>query len=210
MSESPFPDLPNDSLHIKSWFADGHHPAIFWQLNSQWAIISLVEARARAQALFQAIGYAEGEAAIANGVFKLHIDALSPSGRGFGDRADFQKQAAAVKSMRIMATLREIFQQERSPLLEGVDVVFGAKKRRALINVFWYGEPIQWEIVQALEHAIGLIEAAEAAESDAFFRWWLTESVGIEPEQAYAMIHEFQTFRDRRQLEDLFKEGERC
>lgn len=196
MSIPLLPDVEPDILFTNAWFTDKGHPAVYWQVRDRNGIISLTEARARAQALFQAVGYAEGEAAIAKGVFRLH-EAANP--RGFGS-----KPSAAREAVEMMAKLRQVIRDERSPLLEGIEVIFGLKTRRALINVSWYGEPVQWEIVQALEHAITLIETAEAAESDAFFRRFLTEQIGVSQEEAYGLIHEFGIFRQRRGLEDLF------
>ncbi|MBD3882112.1 hypothetical protein IFO70_10115 [Phormidium tenue FACHB-886] len=208
------PDVEPDIIFTNAYFREDNQPAVYWQLNQKNGLLSLTETRARAQALFQAVGYAEGEAAIVKGMMVLHRDAAEKSKpKGF-DSASLQQFASRLSSaeqeaLTMAAQLREFLKQGRSPLLEGVEVIFGLKTRKALINVFWYGEPVQWETVQAIDHAILLIETAEAAESDAYFRWFLMERTGIEAEETYPLIAEFQTFRQRRQLEEMFRGGDR-
>lgn len=200
------PDVEPNIIHTNAYFTDNHQPAVYWQLNGRNGVISLTEARARAQTLFQAAGYAEGEAAIVKGLLHLHRDAAQQTSKNFS----FTELAAVDEQALIMsAQLREFLKKGRSPLLEGIEVIFGLKTRKALINCYWYGELAQWETVQALDHATILIETAEAAESDAYFRWFLMERIGIEAEETYPLIAEFQTFRRRRQLEELFRGDER-
>jgi hypothetical protein len=195
------PDIEPDVIFTNAWFnPENHQPAVYWQLNSKNGIISLIEARARAQSLFQAVGYAEGEAAIVKGLIHLHKSAERPQ-KGFEN-----KRKTEDKALILSAKLREFLKKGRSPLMEGVEVIFGLKTRKALVNCHWYGEMSQWETTQAINHAIGLIETAEASESDAYFRWFLMERIGIEASETYPLIAEFQTFRHRRQLEEIFRE----
>ncbi|MBD1864286.1 MULTISPECIES: hypothetical protein [Trichocoleus] len=201
-------DVEPNIIFTNAWFGtDTHQPAVYWQLNQKNGLLTLVEARARAQAIFQAVAYAEGEAAIVKGVMAMHLNALKSTKKGFGAQAQEQKQSAEMEALIMAAQLRRFLQQGRSPLIEGIEVIFGMKTRRALIDCTWYGELTQWETTQAIEHATILIETAEAAESDAYFRWFLMERVGIEAEETYPLIAEFQTFRQRRQLEELFEAG---
>lgn len=206
------PDAEPDVILTNAYFTpESYLPAVYWQLNQKNGLISLTEARARAQALFQAVGYAEGEGAIVKGVIQLYkdIDRQQQKPKGFGVSTPQVQQQAEHQALVMATQLREFLKQGRSPLMEGVEVIFGLRTRKALINCTWYGEQGQWETVQALEHAIILIETAEAAESDAYFRWFLMERIGIEAAETYPLIAEFQTFRQRRQLEELFKENDR-
>ncbi|MGA7936399.1 MAG: hypothetical protein WCA35_22785 [Kovacikia sp.] len=200
----PLMEIEPDILFTNAWFTpETNQPAVYWQLNQSNGVIPLVEARARAQALFQAVGYAEGEAAIVKGMIHLHQKADRKSS-GFG----WRPQTAEMEALKVAAQLREFLKTGRSPLLEGVEVIFGLRTRKALINVSWYGKAVQWESSQALEHAIILVETAEAAESDAYFRWFLIERIGVQPKETYPLIAEFQTFRNRRQLEEMFQGGD--
>jgi len=198
------PRVKADIIHTNGWFTENGHPAVYWQLNQGNGLLSLIEARARAQALFQAVAYAEGEAAIMRGMLHLHGQANRTKPKGFGV---VHQEKAEIEALTMAAQLREFVKKGRSPLLEGLEVIFGLKTRKALINCYWYGELAQWETLQAIEHATILIETAEAAESDAHFRVFLSEKCGISEIEAYPMIAEFQTFRQRRQLEELFKGG---
>ena len=201
------PDVEPDIILTNAYFTADYQPAVYWQLNQQNGIISLTEARARAQALFQAVGYAEGEAAIVKGVLYLHKSAdRQQKPKGFVNLSQRQAQVEQ-DALKMAAHLREFLKEGRSPLLEGVEVIFGLKTRKPLINCYWYGEPTQWESIQAIEHASILIEAAEAAESDAYLRWFLMERIEVPVEETYPLIAEFQSFRQRRQLEELFRGG---
>lgn len=51
---------------------------------------------------------------------------------------------------------------------------------------------------QARDHARSMIEAAEAAEQDAFLWDWTIKTVGAEPLQAMGMIVEFRKYRAER------------
>lgn len=48
---------------------------------------------------------------------------------------------------------------------------------------------------QAREHALHVLEAAEAAVHDAAMHKWLKEKVGMDPEQAAAGVHELRDYR---------------
>lgn len=205
------PDIESGVICTNAYFRlDNYQPAVYWQLNQENGLLSLTETRARAQAIFQAVGYAEGEAAIVKGLVHLRRNQQQRKPQGFSPAPRQAKQAAARQereeheALVVAARLREFLKQGRSPLMEGIEVIFGLKTRKALINVFWYGEPSQWETMQAIDHAITLIETAEAAESDAYFRRFLMERIGVKLEETYSLISEFQTFRQRVKLEDLF------
>jgi hypothetical protein len=62
------------------------------------------------------------------------------------------------------------------------------------------GEKIigQMDPEQARDHARAILEAAEAAEQDAFLWSWVIEKVGAGPEQAAGMIVDFRKFRATR------------
>ncbi|HEY9642142.1 MAG TPA: hypothetical protein V6C57_16770 [Coleofasciculaceae cyanobacterium] len=201
-------DVEEDIIFTNAYFnSETLRPAVYWQLNGRNGLLSLTEARARAQTLFQAVGYAEGEAAIVLGLTRLH-KAADQSSKGFGAAAKAKAAAAERQTQEMMGMLLHVVRQGRSPLLEGVEVIFGFETQQARINVSWYedGEPDQWSTIQALDHAILLIQTAEASESDAFFRNYLIEAIGIEPDRTAILIEEFQLFRHRRQLDDLFFE----
>lgn len=51
---------------------------------------------------------------------------------------------------------------------------------------------------QARDHAIAMLEAAEAAETDAFIHQWVKERVGAGPEQAAGLLMDFRRYRRER------------
>lgn len=203
MSELPFPDLPPDQIWVNSWLADSH-PSVVWQSNGQWGTLTLTQARNRAKTIFQAIGYAEAEGAIVRGLVEVAIKATQEEGRGFGITGIVAQKKAKMEAMTVAAQVREMIRQTREPLPQGIEAIYGLKKEKPLVNVSWYGEPIQWEPVQAQQHAIQLLESAEAAESDGFFLHFLEQEIGVSKEECHPMIQAFQTYRHRQQLEETF------
>lgn len=210
MTEIPLrPDIEPDILYTNSWFTEDHKPAVYWQLDDRNGLLTIAEARDRAKSLFQAVGYAEGEAAIVKGMIQLHLQADRDQNKGFIPNRKQHLAAVEEQALIMCAQMLEFVRQGRSPLPIGLEVIFGYHTRKGLINVPWYGGAEKWEPMQAIEHAILLIETAEAAESDAYFRWFLMDRLEMDPAEAYPLIAEFQTFRDRRQLEDLFSRDDR-
>jgi len=56
----------------------------------------------------------------------------------------------------------------------------------------------QMDVEQAREHGRTIVEAAEAAETDAFIFDWVINRVGAEPENAGAMLVDFRKYRTER------------
>lgn len=56
----------------------------------------------------------------------------------------------------------------------------------------------QMSVEQAREHAAAILEAAEAAEQDAFLVHWVKEGVGCGEEQAAGILMEFRNWRRER------------
>ena len=65
-----------------------------------------------------------------------------------------------------------------------------------LVNVRWGQENGQLSRDEAIQLAHQLIEAAEAAVSDAFLMQFLMQKVGAEPQAAVSILSEFRQFRD--------------
>lgn len=56
----------------------------------------------------------------------------------------------------------------------------------------------QFTPIEAREHAQAMMEAAEAAEQDAFMFHFHTQKIGADPETAFMVIREFRKFREER------------
>lgn len=77
-------------------------------------------------------------------------------------------------------------------------------QRRGFVHVAWGSLRAQFTPAQARDHAFALLQAAEAAESDAIVFRLLEKRVGLDPARAMAVIGELRQFRD----DALAKKGE--
>lgn len=68
-----------------------------------------------------------------------------------------------------------------------------------LIEIEWNGQRGQLQLDEARQHALGILEAAEAAESDAFvFKWLTRDIIGTADDDAEnfkQIIEQFKEFR---------------
>ena len=71
-----------------------------------------------------------------------------------------------------------------------------------LVQIEWGDKKCQLGLDEARSHALWILEAAEAAESDAFVFQWLTRDIVGDQEDATAnfdqIMEEFQAFREAR------------
>lgn len=186
-----YPDIPPDTLYVNATVDENMRPQVMWAFQGHQGVISLSEARSQAQAIFTAAAIAESEAAIIEGM------AAIDKPKGFGKRPD------AEMSVQLLRLIRQF----RPTLPEGLEVIYGAKTQQPLVVLHWYGEKFMDSPETVRHHALSLLLVAEGAESDGFFYHFMQQKIGVEPHEAYPMIQDFQTFRQRNQLEDLFSEG---
>ena len=67
---------------------------------------------------------------------------------------------------------------------------------KALVGLEWGALSGQLTAVEARAHALRILEAAEAAETDLFLVTWATEVVGLKMEQAVTLLRDFRKRRD--------------
>jgi hypothetical protein len=76
-----------------------------------------------------------------------------------------------------------------------------------LVQIQWGDKSCQMGLNEAREHALGILEAAEAAESDAFvFHWLMRDIVGTEQDEQenfQRVIAEFKAFREERAKKEI-------
>lgn len=183
-------NLDQRRLFVSATIAPDLMPMVLWQWRGMEGVISLTEARKRANDLFVAAAISENEGALFKGF-------LGIGQKGFG-----KDPKATAMAQKII----EITRKSRPPMPKEIEVIFGMKSQKGLIVVSYYGEPIEMEILAVQQHAKQLFQAAEAAESDAFFYHFLEERIGLPPEESNSLISEFKSFRDCVGLEDLFKQ----
>jgi hypothetical protein len=176
----------------------GQTPLVYWAYAHQEGVLSVTAARERARCLLRAVAVAEHEAAIVRGI-KAVPDANS---KGFGRKPQKNKEAEAEEvALMTLALIRHY----RPPFPEAIEIIFGRHTQCPLITISgdWYGGAMQLETSDAEKHAMDLLGAAEAAESDAFLYYFQAE-IGLEQAEANRLVQEFGLFRQRNLLEDLF------
>lgn len=187
-------EYPANTIYVNATIApDGKTPLVFWHYCGHEGTLTLLEARARAEALLMAAAIAETEARVA--VKLTGID--DPKLKGFGRTKEREKAENDFKVMR--GFMRAV----RFPLPEEITPIFGQRTHLPLVNIDCYGEPIQAETSTVRDHAFGLLECAEAAESDRFFYYFLAKEAGLKMEDVNKMLQSFAMFRRRVQLQDL-------
>jgi len=164
------------------------NPCVIWKYHSYNGVFSLPETRSKAMGLLQAAAVAQVEANIVTELAKV----MTP--KGFG-----QKQQQEIQTVGLLDLVRK----SRDPLIEGIESIFGRKSKLPLLNVHWYGEPIQFEMATASYHAEVLLRTAEVAENDAFLRFFLSKQCDVPLDRTQIMIKDFALYRNQQNLEQL-------
>jgi hypothetical protein len=179
-----------DTIWTNASLTPDLNPCVIWQYRSYDGVFSLPETRAKAMGLLQAAAIAQVEANIVTELARV----MTP--KGFG-----QKQQQEIQTVGLLDLVRK----SRTPLIEGIEPLYGHKSKLPLLNVHWYGKPIQFEMATASYHAEVLIRTAEAAESDAFLRFFLSQQCDMPLDKTQVMIEDFAQYRNQQSLEQLFK-----
>jgi hypothetical protein len=190
------PDIDPDTIYVNSTQVDDR-PMVYWQYRENFGTITINEARERANAIFRAAAMASAEAAIVIGL-------SNDKPKGFS-----KNKPQDSKQWQRIGGLLQMMRDFQEPLPEQIAYIFGFHTQKPLIEIEWYGEKIQQEPDIMIAHAQSLLECAEAAESDAFYYYFLQEKLGFSREEAQPLIKEFADFRSRNRLEELFKRGDR-
>jgi hypothetical protein len=80
--------------------------------------------------------------------------------------------------------------------------IYGAETRKGLVKLLKDKEVIATVSPQeARSWAMNILEAAEAAETDEYLIWLLTQRVGLDLKPAAKVLQEFRDYREKRQGE---------
>jgi len=188
-------EIDQDELYINCTILPDHYPLVYWSYQGKEGTLSISEARAKARAILSAAAIAESEAAIIDG-----MRSVGSKPKGFGARQKREDEA-------MLANLLLLVRNFRPPLPDGLEVIYGRNTKQPLLvlSESWYGTKIQFPPDLAVGHAMQLLGAAEAGQSDAFLYHFMGDQIGIETHEVQPMIREFSLFRQRNQLEDLFR-----
>ena len=188
-------EIDPDDLYINATLSDTQSPLVYWSYKQKSGTLTVTEARARARGIFTAGAIAESEAAIVRG-----LRSVKPPSKGFGKQATQQTDVFIGQALLMVRNFRP-------SLPEGLQVVYGHYTQQPLLVIeeSWYGTKMQLQPEQAIGHAMHLMGAAEAAQTDAFLYNFLQERTGTPPHEAQPLITDFGLFRQRNELEDLLR-----
>jgi len=69
-----------------------------------------------------------------------------------------------------------------------ISTIVSSKTRKALLQIEWGSEKAQLSVLEARQHALAILEAAEAAHTDELMLKWLQESVGMDEQNAMGAL----------------------
>jgi hypothetical protein len=122
---------------------------------------------------------------------------LLPSTQDY--REDLQRQQREIA--RLQRQLAELaagkFPEEvrLEPDLIQVSSMVSSQTREPMVLVRWFTNIAHFSIAQARELALNLLDAAEAAQSDAFIMAFAVDQVKVPVEKAGGLLMEFRKFR---------------
>lgn len=77
-----------------------------------------------------------------------------------------------------------------------LESVVSAQTGEPRVNLTWESTRLgQLSVEEARQHALAVLEVAEAAEQDAFLFRWLQKVVGLSPQKAVLVLGEFRSTR---------------
>lgn len=92
----------------------------------------------------------------------------------------------------LLGTIRESRQRE----WKGVNAIYGARTRKPLVQVDWYGESILWEPTEAIDHAMLLLECAHSAKTDWATIQMLMGELGMSKQKAIKLVGKILDYRE--------------
>jgi hypothetical protein len=199
-------EIDPDSLYVNCTMQD-ETPLVMWAYKGRQGTLTITEAKNRAQVLMIAAAIATNEAAIVQGLKAIALSSTaSPKPKGFGKPSRAESEQAEMVGQMLM-----LIREFRPSLPETIEAIYGHYAQQPLIVIHepWYGTKMQLAITEAQSHAMDLLGAVEASESDAFLYHFAQNYLDLEKREAYPLIQEFGLFRQRNRLEDLFKVEER-
>lgn len=78
-----------------------------------------------------------------------------------------------------------------------VESMVMSKTKEPCVRLSWGEESGDLTPNEARDHALNVLQAADAADSDSFLFHFFTNTIGAPEEQAYAMLKEFRTWREK-------------
>lgn len=189
-----------DQIFVKSIFTDEYQPLVLIQYKDLEVTLTVADARKKAVQLIQASSISETEFNI------LNFFNVEDKPKGFGKVKPTQKEIKKAKrDYEMFAMLFMLIRDVRQFSAENIEPIYGANTNLPLVDYYILDHKIQLQIDECIDHAANLLEAAEAAECDAFISKYLATNIQATKDEIQSVIYEFGEFRKVNRLEELFK-----
>lgn len=175
--------MTENVLWCKSAY-QGNQPIVLQTYGDRTTTLTVTEARAKADAFYHAAAVAEQEA--------IAYLTFEPKGKGFVP----VNNNPGLKFLRLLRS-------QRAPFPPDIKVIFGHRTREATVVFSFHGQDLAFSPAEARDHARGLLQTADAAESDAFLYQFLSQDLECSMSEAEGMVQRFALFRNQNRLEDL-------
>lgn len=80
-----------------------------------------------------------------------------------------------------------------------VEAILSGRTKKGLVNIRWGNMSAQLSVADARQHAFGILEAAEGAQTDEFIAEYFVTALGATPEMMAGFLQDFRAFRERKQ-----------
>lgn len=81
-----------------------------------------------------------------------------------------------------------------------MEAIISNRTKEGMVNLRWGFMSAQLTVEETRAHAIELLKTAEAAQSDSFLHWLLTEKFKANPAGVAGVIEDFRAYRERKQV----------
>ena len=94
-----------------------------------------------------------------------------------------------------------ITNEKQSDGMIWVTTLVSQRTGEAVVEFTWGDKRAQLTCEEARKHALGVLECAEAAETDAFIVEFFHQELGMERDKAIGILRSFRSFREKRLVE---------
>lgn len=81
-----------------------------------------------------------------------------------------------------------------------IEPIVSHRNGEGRVNMRWGHLSAQFNVKEAREHAHGILQAAEAAETDAFLCEFIERTLGATKQQMSVLLQDFRAFRERKRI----------
>jgi|GEM_PF-6958523 len=183
------PDPDPNIIHVESTVSRGSQkPGVLQRCRGEEIIFTAQQARERGAAILRAAAHAETEAAVFRAL--IGLDA-----KGFG--------SIPKKTLKMAAMMLQRVRNQQEPLPKGINGIFGFHSQSPIVVLEWNNIKLQLDLEPARHHALALMNAADASDSDAFLYQFMINELDMKAEEVEVLVQQFMLYQQRKWLEAM-------